>query len=174
MGSTRNRHIRFLQLYEPVHDRFARFCRARCYGEMEPEDLINESLLVAYRKMDELRSDEAFLSFLFSVSVRILANDKRKMRPERTQHIGELRLESRDNPEQSADVHLLYKALSELPADQREALILFEISGFSIREVAEIQEVSEDAVKQRLRRGRIRLTEIVTYESELKTGREPC
>ena len=43
----KERQKRFLALYEPNHDRFERFCRARVYGRMEYQDLINESLLIA-------------------------------------------------------------------------------------------------------------------------------
>jgi RNA polymerase sigma-70 factor (ECF subfamily) len=62
-----------------------------------------------------------------------------------------------------ADTHFLHLALSQLPVAQKECVILFEISGFKIKEIAEIQFVSEDAVKQRLKRGRERLQEILTY-----------
>ena len=54
---------------------------------------------------------------------------------------------------------MLYKALNTLPTNQKEALILFEISGFSIKEVCEIQKSSESAVKQRLKRGRVALAD---------------
>ena len=54
---------------------------------------------------------------------------------------------------------VLYKALNTLPTNQKEALILFEISGFSIKEVCEIQKSSESAVKQRLKRGRVALAD---------------
>jgi len=64
----------------------------------------------------------------------------------------------------------LHRALALLPEAQREALILFEISGFSIKEVAGLQAASISAVKQRLKRGREKLTEILTFESEYKTG----
>ena len=59
----------------------------------------------------------------------------------------------------------LYKALEKLPELQREALILFEISGFSIKEIAGIQSSSEDAVKQRLSRGRKELLELLSEKS---------
>ena len=68
----------FLDLYEPIHERFEGFCRARVYGNMEFRDLINESLLVAFERFDTLKSKEAFLSFLFSIRVRILSNNHRK------------------------------------------------------------------------------------------------
>lgn len=169
----KSKQHRFLALYEPIHDRFERFCRARVYGEMEYTDLMNETLLVAFEKLDSLKSDASFLSFLFSISVRLLANNNRKMRPERMNSPTiEERVAASDSTEHSMEVELLHRALAELNEDQREALILFEISGFSIREIAEIQDASESAVKQRLKRGRERLAHILNFESELKTGKE--
>ncbi|MCG8573438.1 MAG: RNA polymerase sigma factor [Flavobacteriales bacterium] len=162
----KRKQAKFLKLYEPVHDSFERFCRARVYGEMEYTDLMNETLLIAYEKLDSLRSEKAFLSFLFSISVRLLANDNRKLKAEKTQ-ISEVNLvdAQTQSPEQAAEVHLLHRALSCLPEEQKESIILFEISGFSIKEIAQIQNASESAVKQRLRRGRLKLTEILTFES---------
>lgn len=169
----KSKQRQFLALYEPIHDRFERFCRARVYGEMEYSDLMNETLLIAYKTLDSLRSKDAFLSYLCSISIRLLANSHRKKRPvasselELTSHVT-----SAGITEMGAEVHLLHRALSHVQKDQRESLILFEITGLSIREIAQLHEVSESAVKQRLRRGRIRLTEILTFESEYKTGEE--
>lgn len=161
----------FLALYEPVHERFERFCRARVYNEMDYRDLMNDSLLVAYEKFDSLRSEKAFLSFLFSICVRVLGNYHQKKRENRIPE-GSTHLEIKDNdanPQVRADIHYLYEALAQLPGDQRESIILFEISGFSIREITVIQNASESAVKQRLKRGREKLMEILTYEASLKT-----
>lgn len=162
----------FLELYEPVHERFERFCRARVYGNMEHGDLINETLLVAFEKLDTLKSKKAFLGFLFGISVRILSNNNKKIteRHLNTEVNDSEKVPSQNNTDLDAEIHFLYKALSELSEDQRECLILFEISGFKIKEIAKIQNASEDAVKQRLKRGRKRLSEIMTFESDLKTG----
>jgi RNA polymerase sigma-70 factor (ECF subfamily) len=72
------------------------------------------------------------------------------------------------NPQEDADVHFLHQAVAQLSEDQRECIILFEISGFSIKEITHIQNASESAVKQRLKRGREKLIEILTYDSSLK------
>jgi len=48
------------------------------------------------------------------------------------------------------------RALAALPAVQREAVVLFELEGYSIDEIAAFQEVSPSAVKSRLARGRDR------------------
>ena len=61
---SKNKQIAFLNLYEPIHANFERFCRARVYGNMDYKDLINETLLVAFNKFETLKEDKAFLSFL--------------------------------------------------------------------------------------------------------------
>lgn len=169
---SKSKQDQFIKLYEPIHDRFERFCRARVYGEMEYRDLINETLLVAYEKFSTLKSDQAFLSFLFSISVRLLANDARKKRPMNNMDGEVQRIQVGEETSDSTEVSLLHQALAQLVEHQKEALILFEIAGFSIREIAEIQSVSEDAVKQRLKRGREKLKTILTFESKYKTGKE--
>lgn len=160
---SQQRQQKFLGLYQPVHDRFERFCRARVGGEMPYPDLINESLLVAYKKMGELRNEEAFLSFLIGIATRILANSRRKKKtylPE--DDLIFKNYAAPDNAvEKQFEIELLHKALAQLPEKQREALILFEITGFNIKEIMEIQGSGQSAVKQRLARGRKALARIV-------------
>ena len=55
-------------------------------------------------------------------------------------------------------------ALATLEPAQREAIVLFELHGHSIEEIAEIQRASVSAVKSRLVRGRDRLR---TFYEEL-------
>ena len=162
----------FLALYEPIHDRFERFCRARVYGDLDFRDVMNESLLIAFSKFEKLTSRESFLSFLFGIAVRVIGNQLQKKKTERFNGNEQYMAGQDDatNPSQQADVHFLFQALAELVDEQREAIILFELSGFSIKEIAAVQNVSEAAVKQRLKRGREKLTELLTYESTLKTG----
>ena len=157
----------FLELYEPVHADFERFCRARVFGDMDFRDLMNETLMKAFEKFETLRSKEAFLHFLFGISVRVLANNHRKKKAVTGEFeaISPLLEDVNANTESKTEVHFLHQALAQLPDVQREAIILFEISGFSIKEIAVLQESSETSVKQRLRRGRLRLREILTFNS---------
>jgi RNA polymerase sigma-70 factor (ECF subfamily) len=48
-------------------------------------------------------------------------------------------------------------ALATLAPDQREAIVLFELHGHTIEEIAEVQRASIPSVKSRLTRGRERL-----------------
>lgn len=155
----------FLKLYEPIHDRFERFCRARVYGEMEYTDLMNETLLLAFEKIDTLKSEQAFFSYLVGISIRILANNHRKKKTLIQHQDDVLRIDVNANTEHDAEVHLLHQALALLPEVQREALVLFEITGFTIKEIADMKDASESAIKQRLKRGREKLTQVLTFES---------
>lgn len=160
----------FLILYEPIHDRFERFCRARVYGDMDFRDLMNDTLLVAFEKFETLKSKEAFLSFLFGISVRLLRNQHKKKKEKRFQKEDKIQSiqDLNANPQEDADIHFLHQAVAQLSEDQRECIILFEIAGFSIKEITHIQNASESAIKQRLKRGREKLIEILTYDSSLK------
>lgn len=153
----------FLKLYQSVHNRFERFCRARAFYDMPYEDLMNETLLVAYNKIDQLKNEGAFLSFLIGISTKILANSYRKNKASTFED--EFSLNNYADPNKQFDrqfeVELLHKALAQLPDKQREALILFEITGFSIKEIMELQNSGLSAVKQRLARGRTALAEVI-------------
>ena len=152
----------FLDLYEPVHESLARFCHARAYGLMEPEDLISESVLCALEKFGTLKNNEAFLSFIFSIATNILHKKNRRLKFRADFHESEAFVIKDEGIDAATrlDVAILYDALNELPKAQKEAVILFEISGFSIKEVAEIQKIKLSAAKQRLKRGREALAAI--------------
>ncbi|MEL6538347.1 MAG: sigma-70 region 4 domain-containing protein, partial [Bacteroidota bacterium] len=60
------------------------------------------------------------------------------------------------------DVHLLHQAMDQLPEDQKDAVILFEVMGFSIKEIAEVQENTIGAVKTKISRARKRLRSLLT------------
>jgi RNA polymerase sigma-70 factor (ECF subfamily) len=161
MIETKKEH--FMRLYEPVHERFERFCKARSYGEVDFKDLMHDTLIVAFEKLDQLKVEGTFLHFLFGICIRILANQRKKKRPEyyddwdKYKHLKS----SETTIEQQLEIENLYKQLGQLEATTRECIILFEISGFSIREIMEIQNLGESAVKQRLSRGRKQLVELM-------------
>ena len=146
----------FLELYQSIHESFARFCHARAYGLMDPEDLISESVLKALENFGKLRKKEAFLSFMFSIAKNIVSAKHRRSKFKGAYNEVDAHSipESGIDAETKHDVQVLYKALNNLSEKEKEAIILFEISGFSIKEVAKIQNSGESAIKQRLKRGR--------------------
>ena len=154
---------KFLSLYKPVHNSFERFCRARACRQMDFRDLMNDTLVIAFQKFDLIKSEKAFLSFLIGISIRVIANHSRKKRllvSASEELINDIPAESRTDSR--AEVYMLHQAIAKLPASQKESIILYEITGFSIKEIAKMQDVSESAVKKRLERGRKKLLQLLT------------
>lgn len=170
---SKKRQKKFLKLYEPIHERFEKFCRARAYGDFEYEDLINESVLIAYSKMDQLKNSSSFLSFLIGISIKLLANANRKNKAEIMDDSSLTKVaDPNDQFDKKFEIDLLHKSMAQLPEQQREALILFEITGFSIKEIMDIQDSSESAVKQRLSRARKELSLIINKEMSHAKSKE--
>jgi RNA polymerase sigma-70 factor (ECF subfamily) len=155
---------RFMQLYAPVHDRFERYCKTRAFGEFHFKDIMHDTLIVAFEKFDTLKSQEAFLYYLFGTATRILSNQRKKMRPVYTDNFNrnDLQLSAHEaTVERQIEIQHLYQQLDKLDPETRDCIILFEISGFSIKEIMTIQNAGESAVKQRLSRGRKQLTALM-------------
>lgn len=153
-----------MKAYEPVHDNFVRFCKARAHGVMSYEDLVNESVLKAYQNWMKINKKDSLLYFLFSTARNIILNTIRKKKEasiEEQEHISPL-VES--NAENEMQIAYLYEQLDKLSDNKKEALILFEINGFSIKEVAEIQGSTEGAVKVMLSRARKELKQLMQDE----------
>jgi RNA polymerase sigma-70 factor (ECF subfamily) len=156
----------FLRLLEPELAALSRFCRSMCRDEMDAQDLASETVLRAWQHFERIESPKAFLSFLFTVAVREHRRD-RKRRSIWTA-IGSLAeretVDHREAPDAESDVHYLHLGLSKLPAKHREAIVLAEIVGMKLEEVAEVQECSLAAVKARVSRGKRKLAKLLGVE----------
>lgn len=159
-----NKKIAFMKLYEPVHEKFERFCKARVYGQLDYKDLMHDTIVIAYNKFETIKEPKAFLHFLFGVAIRILSNNSKKKSLDYKENLHQLECitNEKTDVERTIELEHLKIALSRLPEDQRETLLLFEIVGFSIKEISHLQQIGESAVKQRLSRGRQNLLQILS------------
>jgi len=154
----------FQRLYEACYPAFFRYCAAICYGKMDTRDLIQDSLVAAYENLDNLQSKEKFLHYLIRTARNKAVNTWRrsKFRAEWSDSFQETLAYPGVSPEQLVDVQLLYTAMNKLPAKQKEAVLLFEVSGFKINEIADLQNATVGAVKTRLSRARKKLKHQLT------------
>lgn len=150
-------------LFEPIHDRLEKFAFALTRDRDVAHEVIAETVLIAYEKFDSLRSHEAFLSFLFTIARR--THHKHRAKQARSERLDDLHanslIDQRMAPDVQADISAVYAALDKLPEKQREAVVLFEILGLSMKEIRVIQGGTLVAVKVRVARGRRRLAAIL-------------
>lgn len=152
-------HQEFLTWYEPIHSQLVRFCGSRAYGIMETEDLVQEAVLATLKGFYSIKNKEKLLGYMIGVVNNIVRNKGRRRKFQgQWDEQAFAKLESRaTSPEVALDIHYLHKAIEQLPEKQREALVLFEISGFSMKEISEIQNASLSATKTRVSRARQKL-----------------
>lgn len=149
----------FLQWYEPHHQKLVRYCRSRAFGVMAAEDLVQEAVLATLANWENIKDPDKLLGYMIGVVNNLVRNYRRRA-PFRAQWDEQQlqALESRLGDAATAlDISFLLKAIDQLPAKQAEALQLFEISGFKIKEIAALQQSSEGAVKTSLSRARQQL-----------------
>lgn len=151
-----------MALYEPVHEPLLRYCEALSRNPDTAKELVSEVVLEAFENLHKLRKEEAFPGFLFGIARNKMHRRYRKAGRE-TGFIPALheRQDGAAGPEMKAEVSLLYDALNQLPDKTRDALILFEVSGFSLKEIQDIQGGSLSGVKVRLKRGREKLQNLL-------------
>jgi len=177
---------RLRRLIEPVHDKALAFARCLCRSRADGDDLYQEALLRVLGKLGGLRDDGAFRSWLYRVIVSVHRNRCRRELWRRLLPLGEriegdavgvgleMALDYRGSdwrPDAGDATERARAALAVLPAEQRESIVLFEIEGWQVDEIAELHRVSVSAVKSRLARGRARLR--AYYEKQLEDDAVP-
>lgn len=140
-SSERQKHAAFLAAYDKCHDGFVRYCTALGYGKMDTEDLVQNVLLSAYHHFEEVRQPNQLLHYLIRAARNRAVSRlrRRKYCPEVLEHHANRLIAKGVSAEQLVEVDLVYRAIDRLPIRQREALLLFEVSGFSIKEIAALQ-----------------------------------
>ena len=146
----------FLQLLQPVHARLWRFVLSITKDYYQAQDLLSETILASFERFETLKDKQAFTSFLFTIATRIHHHQQRRKSLFETynQEFIEYIESTELSPDAAADISIVRDALSRLPAKQRETVVLFEISGFTLQEIRDIQGGTLSGVKSRLRRGR--------------------
>ena len=154
-----NINHRFMELLNPVYERLERFALSMTRNRDDAKDIVGETILKALAQFDSLRNEQAFLSFLFTIASRIFYRELKrrdKYQIVGTQDIDEL-FGDRLSPEDQSDLSLLFEAAEFLPVKHKEALFLYYLTGFSQKEIAEIQKTTATNVKLRIFRARRKL-----------------
>lgn len=130
---------------------------ARLVGNTaDAEDVVQEAFVKALASLraGEFRGQSALTTWLFRITTNVAFDRLRRVRS--AQPEAPSREEPSTDGQGDARVALreLHDAMSELPADQRAALVLKELQGLTTREVAEVLERSEGATEQLLVRAR--------------------
>jgi len=151
-------------LVDRYQDEFAAFAKHMTGSLDEAADIMQESLIRAYKSLRRCHDRERFKGWLFRIVSNQckthLARDKRRARRPLESVQNEPAAEAPDADAEAAERReRVGAALQRLPPDYREALVLKYVQDLSLPEMAELLSTTVPALKMRLLRGREALRE---------------
>ncbi len=136
------------------------------------DDLVQETILRALANIHSFQPGTNMPAWLFTILRNLFRSEYRKRRREVEDVDGSFAETLRSNPDQIGRVEFqeFRQALAQLPAEQREALILVGASGFSYEEAADICECAVGTIKSRVNRARSRLAKLLHIDDVSEIG----
>lgn len=158
-----------MRLLGPLHDRARATARRLCRSAPDGDDLFHEAALRALGRLDELRDEGRFRAWFYAVMLSVHRARARRAFWRRLLPLEAPGVEASRPPEAAAfeGAERMAKALATLSPRAREAIVLFELDGLTIEEVAALQGDSVGALKSRLSRAREQLRR---YYGKLEAG----
>jgi RNA polymerase sigma-70 factor (ECF subfamily) len=142
------------------------FAMSLCNSADKADDLVQETMLRAISNLDTFQPGTNLGAWLTTILRNGFLSDLRKRRKEVEDADGAYASTLRAAPEQESQ--LVFKefraALSELPFDQREALLLVGAAGLSYQDAATICQTKISTIKSRINRARSRLAALLAIE----------
>jgi len=127
------------------------------------DDLVQDTIVKAWKNIDKFSAGTNMRAWLFTILRNTFYSDRRKSKREVADVDGAMAATLSQKPDHDGRMALAdFEAVfTELPSEQREALMLVGAMGFSYEEAAETCEVAVGTIKSRVNRGRLRLAELL-------------
>jgi len=156
--------LRFRELFAAHFRTLLGYALRRVGSPEDAADIVAETMLVAWRRIDEVPVDGTARLYLYGVARRVLANHRRgQLRRDRLAERLRLQLAevTPDPADWSDSAAAIRDCLAQLSDDDRELIMLTAWDGLDPREAAVVLGVPARTVRTRLHRARARLRKIV-------------
>jgi RNA polymerase sigma-70 factor (ECF subfamily) len=157
---------RFLELVADIRPELHRYCARMTGSVSDGEDIVQETLARAYYALPEIESLPSLRSWLFQIAHRRALDHLRRYDRRMGRSLDEVS-EPPDPAQVPEDVVAREEAVRaalcaflELPPFPRSCVILKDVLGHSVDEIAALLDQTTAAVKAALHRGRTRLREL--------------
>jgi RNA polymerase sigma-70 factor (ECF subfamily) len=170
----------FEELVDRYEDKIFRLAFRFVRNETEAKEIVQDTFLLVWRKLDTFKGDSQFGSWLYRVATNTALMRLRAQRRHPEISTEELPVDYLDNygqlpaagenwakrPDdelQSDELRQrIQKAVDELPDIYRTVFLIRDVEGLSTEETAEVLEISIPTVKTRLHRARLALRDAIT------------
>jgi RNA polymerase sigma factor (sigma-70 family) len=153
--------IAFREFYD-LYSRAMLNASLRIVGNQEEaEDILQESFIITFQKLNEIRSYAEFGGYLKRVVVNRSIDLIRKNKPDFSS-LDDVKIagESENDQDLKYDSAVLTDCIGELPSGFRVVLTLFLFENYSHRDIAQFLNISEGTSKSQYNRARHKLAEL--------------
>jgi RNA polymerase sigma-70 factor (ECF subfamily) len=148
----------FSRFYTAYRSRLSRFVSRFVDSQETIEEIVNDSFMVVWFHAGDFRAESKVSTWIFGIAFRLSMKAVRRFR--RAEHCSEFREAAEIAADPAPDVELqdwLLHTLRTLAPDQRDAVILGYLYGYSIREISKVTGAPAGTIKSRLFHGRLGL-----------------
>ncbi|MDG1570776.1 sigma-70 family RNA polymerase sigma factor [Robiginitalea sp. M366] len=159
-------------LFGVLYDRYAQRIYNKCYGfarsEAEAQDLTQDVFLHLFLKLPSFKGRSRFSTWVYSLTYNFCVNyvnrDKHRKMADKQVREAEIGDEAAYPEVDEAEIlqmrsDKLARAMAALEADDRAILLLKYQDEASVKDIQELMDLGESAVKMRLKRARAKLVE---------------
>ena len=156
------RYAAFLETVSHLRIRLHRYCTRMAGSAMDGEDIMQEALFEAYRKVDQLEDPRALRGWLFRIAhnrcIDFLRNRNARERAEANYVEEEIILPV--EPTGFGASRAIERLVIHLPPKERACVLLKDVFDYSLEEIAELVDSTVGGVKSALNRGRTKLASL--------------
>jgi RNA polymerase sigma-70 factor (ECF subfamily) len=156
------RYRAFLEAVADLRPNLHRYCARMTGSVMDGEDVAQEALFEAYRKLEQFDETRPLKPWLFAIAHNRCIDLLRKRKVRAGAETAAAPPETVEPPEPvAADVRpALERLVTRLPPKERACVLLKDILDYSLEEIAELVDSSVGGVKAALNRGRAKLANL--------------
>jgi RNA polymerase sigma factor (sigma-70 family) len=171
-------HAAFAALFRRYAPILLRLMHHRINRRQDADDLVQQTFLQLHRSRHDFRAGAALRPWLFTIALNLRFQYFRESGRRRETILDVATIQSartimdapQDGVDHSQEIQL---ALTKLPSDQREVIVLHWLEGLSFAEVSRAVGASVNAVKVRAHRGYVSLRKLLRRTDSNRKGSRP-
>lgn len=167
----------FEELMESHESRIYAIALRMMGNREDAQDCAQEAMVRIYRAMGSFKGQSALATWIYRITMNTCLDELRRRKARKVTSLDSLvdtgwaPTDTGDTPEEHGlrveKQTALNQAIQSLPDDMRAAIILRDVKGYSYDEIAAILDANVGTIKSRISRGREKLREILSKQSEL-------
>ncbi|TNE68425.1 sigma-70 family RNA polymerase sigma factor [bacterium] len=144
----------YRMLYDRYVDDLFRFVAQFRPERTEVADIVQQAFINCFTKLELFQGKSSFKTWLFSIAIREFQMDLRKWKGKETESI-----DDHEIPSLPGDIDLMSIKVyvSKLDERKRMVFLLFEVEGYSHKEISELLEIQESHSRTLLTRAKMEL-----------------